>query len=139
MRIRELKNEGELEAIYPLIKQLNPDMTKAQFTERLHAMRAQGYRCVAACEHNKIIALSGFWVGTRFWCGGYVDIDNIVVAEGLRSKGIGRKLVAWIEKEARRIGCEISVLDSYTTNHASHRFYHREGYKILGYHFVKSL
>jgi predicted GNAT family acetyltransferase len=31
------------------------------------------------------------------------------------------------------------VLDSYTSNHASHRLYHRLGYEIRGFHFIKPL
>lgn len=139
MRIVELHTPEEFNAVYPLVRQLNPGMTRPVFRERLEAMRTQGYRCVAAVEHGKILGIAGFWTGTRFWCGPYIDIDNIVVDKGLRSNGVGSKLVAWIEEEGQRLGCDTAVLDSYTVNHSSHRFYFREGYMILGYHFVKTL
>ena len=139
MRIIELNTATEFGKIYPLLKQVNPSLTKAQFTKRLKAMRAQGYRCIAAVENGKYLGISGFWTGTRFWCGKFIDYDNVIVDKSLRSTGIGRKLVAWIEKEARRLGCDMLGLDCYTTSHDAHRFYFREGFIIKGYHFTKSL
>jgi RimJ/RimL family protein N-acetyltransferase len=34
--------------------------------------------------------------------------------------------------------CKLLVLDSYTANHPSHRLYHRLGFEIWGFHFVKT-
>ena len=39
----------------------------------------------------------------------------------------------WIERYAR----EVLVLDAYVTNHRVHVFYERNGFRIVGYHFVK--
>ncbi len=137
--IRELKSAADWAALYPLIAQLNKDMPKAQFTKRLKEMRARGYRCAGVFEGKKMLGALGFWIGMRFWCGRNIDLDNAVVLGSQRSKGIGSQLVAWVEAIGKKEGCELAVLDSYTTAHKAHRFYHREGYKILGYHFTKDL
>lgn len=138
-RLAELKTDADFSRMWPLIQQLNPGMKKTVFTRRLKDMRTRGYRCVAAIEGRDFLGLAGFWIGTRLWCGKYVDVDNVIVSESARGKGVGRALMRWIEKEAIRQGCELSVLDSYTTYHDAHRFYFREGYIVLGYHFVKRL
>lgn len=130
----------ELDGIYPFIRQLNPEMTQATFRERLSQMLEGGYRCAAAFDGaGTCLGISGFWVLCRFWCGEHIDIDNVVVDENARGQGIGKKLVAWIENWAREQGLSFAVLDSYTSNIDSHRFYFREGYIIRGFHFTKDL
>ena len=139
MPIIELKNSQDFAPAFRLIKQLNPEMTEKIFRNRLKKMLAQGYRCIAWVEKGDYLGLCGFWTGTRFWCGDFIDLDNVVVDEKARSRSIGKKLVAWVEKEAHRLGCTQVGLDCYTTSHFAHRFYFREGYIIKGYHFIKPL
>ena len=139
MKIVELKTPVEMQRIYPLIKQLNPGLTRAEFTDRLKEMMAQNYRCIMATEGAKILGTAGFWQATRFWCGRYMEMDNVVVDRRFRNKGIGALLVRWVEKEARRRKCRLVMAASYAHNTASHRFYFRERYIILGYCFVKKL
>lgn len=139
MPIVELKTPADFEKAYPLLNQLNPALTKTMFKKRLAKMLTLGYRCIAYIEKGKILGLCGFWHGTRFWCGDFIDLDNVVVDENIRGKGVGKKMVAWVEKEAKRLKCDQTGLDCYTTHNAAHRFYFREGYIIRGYHFTKAL
>jgi GNAT superfamily N-acetyltransferase len=139
LSIRELTTQKEWLSMHALIRQLNKDLNKKQFETVLIEMLDKGYRCVGAYEENTLIGVMGFWVGYRFWCGKYIDIDNAIIDKHSRSRGIGKKLLAWIEKEGRRLSCDMAVLDSYTTSAQAHRFYFREGYCILGYHFTKHL
>lgn len=139
VEIREFTTEEELKGIYPLIQLLNPGMDRSTFEELLARMCKQGYRCIGAFVKGECVGICGFWVGYRFWCHGYIDLDNIVVKESHRSHGIGAAMMRWIEQEGKRLGCKVAVLDAYTYNYASHRLYIRDGYKILGYHFVKDL
>jgi GNAT superfamily N-acetyltransferase len=140
MTIIELTQDAEFMRIYPLLAQLNPTLTHLQFTQRLHTMRSQGYRCIAyADDAGEYVGICGFWYGTRFWCGDFIDIDNFVVREDIRAQGIGKQMLAWVEAEAARLGCDQMGLDCYVTHTLAHRFYFREGYIIKGYHFVKPL
>jgi GNAT superfamily N-acetyltransferase len=137
--IHELKTKQDWQSMYPLIKQHNKTMTRKTYDALLPEMLARGYRCIGAYQGEKLVGVMGFWVGVRFWCKKYIDIDNVVVDKSLRSKGIGSKMMAWVEAEGRRQKCDMSMLDCYVSYHASHRFYFREGYCILGYHFTKNL
>lgn len=138
--IRELTKD-EIRGIWPLIRQLNPNLAEQAFKDRLDRMLSEfGYRCAGAFdETGEMVGLSGFWIMCRLWNGLNVDLDNVVVAEKARSLGVGKKLVAWIEDVARKEGCEMAVLDAFAVNSAAHRFYFREGYIIRGYHFTKDL
>jgi GNAT superfamily N-acetyltransferase len=139
MPIIELKTASDFAPALQLLQQLNPAMTKQKFEIRLKKMLSQGYRCIAYVEEGKMLGLCGFWYGTRLWCGDFIDLDNVVVDEKVRSKGIGQKMIDWVEKEAHRLKCDQLGLDCYTTKHAAHRFYFREGYIIKAYHFIKPL
>jgi len=139
MSIIELKTIDDFSPAFALIKQQNPNITKKIFAANLKKMLPQGYRCIAWKEKGAYLGVCGFWTGTRFWCGDFIDLDNVVVEEKARSRGIGKKLVAWAEKEARKMGCAQMGLDAYTTSHRAHGFYFREGYIIKGYHFIKPL
>jgi GNAT superfamily N-acetyltransferase len=134
--VRELK-KAELPAIFPLIRQLNPTMTKAVFSKHLKDMLAGGYRAIAVFDGKKMVGLSGFWLRTRFWCGKQLDIDNVVVDAAYRSNGIGKLMDDWMMQFAKKHKVELIVLDSYATFYDAHRFYHRMGYGITGYHFTK--
>lgn len=138
IRIREL-TPAELPSIFPLVHELNPTMKRARFNQLLKAMQPAGYRCVGAFEGSTLVGISGFTIGHRFWCGKQFDIDNFVVTASHRGRRIGEKLLHWMESLAKRESCDIIVLDAYAHNTASHRFYHREGYIIRGYHFTKDL
>lgn len=138
LRIRELAPD-EMPGIYPLTKQMNPGLTRRQFTAGLKAMSPLGYRCLGAFDGNRLVGACGFWTGVRIWCGHYIEIDNLVVDQSQRSRGVGKLLVDFVEREAKRLKCAIIMADSYTHNTGSHRFYCREGYIIKGFCFVKEL
>ncbi len=134
--LRELK-PAEIPSMFPLIQILNPTMSKALFTRRIKSMMPLGYRAVAAFEGKEMVAVSGFWIRTRLWCGKQLDMDNFVVNPTLRSSGLGSRIVEWIEKLALKENCELIVLDSYVQSHLTHRFYFRQGFSITGYHLTK--
>jgi GNAT superfamily N-acetyltransferase len=138
--IKEIKTAAEWRAIYPLIRQLNPGMKRPDFDRLLKHIRAQdGYRCIGAYRGGTLAGITGIWSSHRFWCGKYMEIDNFVVDQRQRSAGIGKLLNDWVEKEAKKGGCNIVIADSYSYNHASHRFYMRERYILKGFCFVKEL
>ena len=136
--IRELTTE-ELPTILPLIEQLNPHADPAELRRKLSVMIPLNYHCIGAYLDGVLIGVSGFWLGTRFWSGEYIDIDNVIVDEAHRSQGIGEQMIAWLEHYGTQRGCKMAMLDCYVTKHAAHRFYIRQGYDILGYHFTKTL
>jgi ribosomal protein S18 acetylase RimI-like enzyme len=134
--LRELTLE-EMPGIFPLIKAHNPKMTKTLFRDRLTAMLPLGYRALAAFQGEAMVAVSGFWIRTRFWCGKQLDVDNFFVDEACRSGGVGAQMLGWLEQKALAEDCELMVLDVYSDNTLAQRFYHRMGFTITGYHFTK--
>jgi GNAT superfamily N-acetyltransferase len=136
IRLRELAPK-EIPGIFDLIHLNNPKITKAVFAKRLKDMLPYGYHAVAAFEGARMVAISGFWLRSRFWCGRQLDIDNFFVHPDYRSAGIGKRLVQWLEKRAIAEQCELIVLDTYADYFLAQRFYHREGFSATGTHFTK--
>lgn len=127
-------------AQHALIRQLNPHMSLARYEELLRLMLPKGYRMVGAfAPEGNCVGLSGFWVAAKFYSGKYLEVDNFVVDEGFRTKGVGKLLSDWMLELARQERCDTIMLDAYVTNSAAHRFYFREGFHIKSYHFYKSI
>ncbi|MBI3232577.1 MAG: GNAT family N-acetyltransferase, partial [Bacteroidetes bacterium] len=85
------------------------------------------------------IAVSGYWIGAKLYCGSYLEIDNFVVDEKHRSSGIGKQLIEWLTNEAKAHQCETMMLDAYVENFKAHHFYYREGFIARGFHYIKYL
>lgn len=138
-RVWELTTLEEMTPRYPLIQQLNPTLTVEAYEAMLPEMLRHGYRQVGVFLNDDCVGLSGFWVNTKLYCGRYIEMDNVIVDAAHRSTGIGKILADWIVEKGRAEGCQVAMLDAYVQNKHAHRFYHREGYSILGFHMLRSL
>jgi len=134
--LRELSAK-EIPSIFPLVQKNKPGITKAKFTASLNDMIPLGYRVVAAFDGEVLVAISGFWLRTRFWCGRQLDIDNFFVLPEYRGQKLGERMIAWLEKRALKEKCELIVLDCYVDYFLAHRFYQRQGFVTTGFHFTK--
>lgn len=140
LELRELTGFAAIRTMFPLIRQSNPELDEATFDFRLRRMLdAGGYRVVAAWRGDAMVGVSGFWTGTALWCGTYVEPDNVVVDAGQRGSGIGGALMAWVEAEAERLGCEILKLETYAARRRTREFYRRAGYEEPGVVMIKTL
>ncbi|TGD58767.1 GNAT family N-acetyltransferase [Flavobacterium humi] len=122
-----------------VMKHLYPKLTLAKYQLYLQDMVPHNYKQVAIFEKEVCVGISGYWTGTKLWCGKYIELDNFIVSPDHRSKGIGKIITDYINDKAEEIGCTNIVLDAFTTNFAAHRFYYNQGYGPKGFHFVKIL
>ena len=102
-------------------------------------MIGQGYQCAGAYIGERLVGICGLWVATRFYCGKYLEPDNVVVDPDYRSLGIGQSLMPWVYAYARELNCEVCELNSYVGSPRAHKFYFNEGFGVLGFHFQKRL
>jgi ribosomal protein S18 acetylase RimI-like enzyme len=124
-----------------LLTALNPETPPALIATRLHTILTDHphYEIFGAFEGGKLLGVAGAWIATKIWCGRYLEIDNLVVAPAARSRGIGSLLMRHLEALAQQRDCKIIVLDSYAANYPSHRLYHRHGFEIWSFHFIKPI
>ncbi|MBP6828263.1 MAG: GNAT family N-acetyltransferase [Saprospiraceae bacterium] len=137
MEIRLLTQKAEMAPLYPLIRQLSPKVTEERYLFLLDDMLTRGYRMAAAYEGDTCVGLSGIWIGTKIYSGKYMELDNVVVSETHRSKGIGQLLCDFATALALEEGVEMMMLDAYRENHRAHAFYEREGFIRRGFHMLR--
>ncbi|WP_288377462.1 GNAT family N-acetyltransferase [Chryseobacterium culicis] len=67
----------------------------------------------------------------RIWNNSFY-IENILIDEKHRRKGIGIMLIKSAVKEARRLNCRVIELETQNTNYPAIQFYRRMGFNITG-------
>jgi len=72
----------------------------------------------AICEYRE-------WNNTLY-------IDNILVAENYRHKGIGKQLIETVKEKAAAHGCRLIELETQNTNVPAIEFYLKQQFKITG-------
>lgn len=139
MEIRELKTKEEMLESFDVLLEVYPTMTMEEYDRELDVMIPHNYGQVVVMDGNAIAGLTGFWIGSKLWCGKYLELDNVVVAERYRSKGVGKMLFDFMEERAKEEKCTMLALDSYTTNFKAHKFFYGQGFAPRGFHFINIL
>lgn len=137
--IRKLTSIEDMLINFSLISLLTPSLTIEKYQEYLSQMIPHNYFQVVFIMQNEIVAVSGYWIATKIYCGKYLEIDNFIVLEKIRNQGIGEKVLEWLENEGRNYQCDLMMLDAYVENYQAHRFYYRNGYVARGFHFLKPI
>lgn len=139
MEIRELTTKEAMLRYLPVMQELYPALTHAYYDEMLTRMLPHNYGQVGVFDGETCLGISGYWYGTKLWCGPYLELDNVIVIKAARGTGAGKLLSAYLDEKAKELGCHIMTLDAYTSNFKAHRFYYNQGYAPRGFHFIKLL
>jgi GNAT superfamily N-acetyltransferase len=93
--------------------------------------RTQVYLCAVA--NGKVVGFGTLSFERTFWQAGKTEaeIDEMVVDESYRERGIGAQLLARLLAVARRRGCRAVELKSAGHRADAHRFYQRHGFALL--------
>ena len=130
----------DIKRIVPLIQELNPELDKQTIESNQKEMFGiVNYRCFGLFKSDHLIGVSSGWITVRHYSGKQMEIDNVIVTSGDQSKGYGKQFIEFIEQWSRDQECRTIELNTYVTNARSHKFYFDLGFKILGFHFYKSL
>ena len=135
----ELGTKDEMLEQLSIIQQLYPDYTLEIYGDLLDKMIPHNYKQLIVVENGITMGLAGFWIGTKLWSGKYLELDNVVVHEDFRSKGIGSIMTEYLNQKAIDENCNMIALDAYTTNFGAQKFYMNHGFVPKGFHFVKYL
>ena len=139
MELRKLTTKEEMLKNYELLTEVYPDISFEEYSNELDVMLPHNYGQVGMFEDGTCIGMTGFWIGSKLWCGKYIELDNVVVSAEHRSRGIGQQLFDYMKKMAEAEDCNIMALDSYTDNFSAHKFFYDQGYIPRGFHFINVL
>jgi ribosomal protein S18 acetylase RimI-like enzyme len=130
----------QISTVIPLVKIMAKDnFSDAVLLQRFKEMTTQNYECVGVYVDQQLIAVAGMWFCTRHYSGRSVEVDHVCVDNAIRNQGIGTKLMEWIQTYVKKKGCETIELNTYIENSLSQDFYSRQGFKKLGFHYLKSI
>lgn len=139
MNIRVATTDTEIAACYPVMLELRPHISEAQFLCRVRRQEKAGYRLAYVQALNSVVAVAGFRLGENLAWGRFLYVDDLVTLAEHRSKGCGAKLLSWLKEQAAKEGCEQMHLDSGIQRKEAHRFYEREGMTMASLHFVEKV
>jgi GNAT superfamily N-acetyltransferase len=105
----------------------------------LQTVFANGGRMTLAVEGEAVKGVALWRIIENTYEGRRLYVDDLVVDAACRSRSIGRRLVGWLEDEARARSCAVLALDSGAQRREAHRFYFREGFFIASFCFRKGL
>ena len=136
----EMVEDADLARTWPVMKQLRPHLDYEAYAAMVRRMRAgDGFRVLAASRDGVVVGVAGIRPMELLYAGRILQIDDLVVDEAARSLGVGQALIEAVKVLAKSEGRAEVHLDSAMRRTAAHRFYDREGFERLGYHFRISL
>jgi len=132
MRIRPM-TAADASLVADLTTQLGYETSPAETTERISVLqeRPNDHAALVAEEHGGVIGWVHVAIYTSLESGRVATIGGLIVGEGHRSTGIGAELLTAAEAWARDNGAARMVVRSRVTRERAHRFYEREGYRLL--------
>ena len=136
----EMVEDADLARTWPVMKQLRPHLDYEAYAAMVRRMRAgDGFRVLAASRDGVVVGVAGIRPMELLYAGRILQIDDLVVDEAARSLGVGQALIEAVKVLAKSEGRAEVHLDSAMRRTDAHRFYDREGFERLGYHFRISL
>ena len=113
-----------------LSAQLGYQMATEAVSESIRALavRAEDQVALVACSGTEIIGWIEAVVAHHLQSPPHTLITGLVVRDGRRSLGVGRRLCAEIETWSRTKGIAVLRVTSRMTRERAHRFYLREGF-----------
>jgi N-acetylglutamate synthase-like GNAT family acetyltransferase len=140
MSIRKAE-KSDITALSSLMTDLSRHfVTPDDILNRLQLVADSPIDSLFVCEENgKILGLQGFRIRKNIEeVSRYGEASALVVNADDRLKGVGRFMMDYAEKLARKSECKGTWLVSgFAREEQAHKFYKRLGYVTTGYRFVK--
>lgn len=119
-------------------RQLRPQLA-ADYVGQMRDVLGDGAEMAVAVRDDFVHGVAVFRVFANTNVGRRFYVDDLVTDEAVRSAGVGRAMIRWLEAEARARGCRGLDLESGIQRAGAHRFYFREGFAISSFSFRKPI
>ena len=131
---------GDCRVLARLIAQLGYQASASEVAERLAVMQANGIVVLVAVLGGEVVGcLSTSVMRVLHRPAPVGRISMMVVAEGLRGRGIGAALVRAAERALAQRGCYMVEVTSNLARIEAHRFYERLGYERTSLRLAREL
>ena len=140
LELRHVTSDQDYQACFPVVRQLRPHLTDvATFAAQARRQSRQGYRMLAAWDHDTVKGLAGYRLQENLLYGRFLYVDDLVADSDTRNQGIGGLLITTLRDAARQESCAHFVLDTALGNALGQRFYFHQGLLARGMHFCQPL
>jgi GNAT superfamily N-acetyltransferase len=121
---------GDAVSVAELSGQLGYDTTVEEMRQRIVALSPVRDRHIAlvGCLEGEVVGWIEAEVTHHLQSAPHTLITGLVVKDGVRSFGIGRRLCAEVEEWSRNNGISIVRVTSRSTRERAHQFYLRDGF-----------
>jgi GNAT superfamily N-acetyltransferase len=118
-------------AVAELTVQLGYEASEAVLKERIAALllNAQNQIALVACVDGDVVGWIEASIVRRLQSEPHTLIGGLVVKDGMRGLGMGKRLCAEVEAWTKNKGLMALRVTSRSTREGAHRFYLREGYR----------
>ena len=127
--IIEKLQSSYLQQVVALQQQIVPyPIDPESAAELYNTMQYRDDCCVMVVRDNDTIlgTVSGFCC--RGLAGSFLAIEDLIIQESLRGRGIGTQLMAAIHEFGKNAGCSYAILVSSGFRKRAHHFYEKIGY-----------
>ncbi len=130
--VRVISHE-DAAAVAELCRQLGYEVSVEMVVEQMGRLSSRGGSQVAfvACVGEDVVGWIEATITHHLQYAPYALIGGLVVREGMRSLGIGKRLCAEVEAWSREKGVAVVRVTSRSTREDAHRFYLRDGYERI--------
>jgi len=119
-------------------RQLRPQLP-ADYPAKMQRIFHDGGEMCVAVRDTKVVGVAVYRDFENTHAGRRFYVDDLVTDESERSSGVGRALMAYLQRIALDRGCPGLDLESGTQRTRAHQFYFREGFFITSFSFRKDI
>jgi ribosomal protein S18 acetylase RimI-like enzyme len=140
LEILEAQTNQDMQLAYPVINQLRDKLTFDEFLNRVRLAQSTGYKLFYALTGEKaVVGAVGLRILDDLCWGHHIYVDDLVVDESWRRRGIGKKLMKYVEDFAHFEQCQYIRLASGISRTEVHKFYEELGYQKTSFSFALKL
>ena len=130
LRVRVIARE-DAAAVAELCVQLGYEASQVEIEERITALlsNAENQIALVACRGTEVLGWIEASIVRHMQSAPHALIGGLVVKDGVRGLGVGKRLCAEVETWSRNKGLTVVRVTSRSSREGAHRFYLREGYR----------
>lgn len=139
MIVRIASDPSEWLRCFPVLSELRPHLQEDVFVDTMMRLAKTTQFQLAYLDDGGVRAVAGLRIAEWLHSGRYLEIEDLITANGERSKGYGGILFDWIKQYAIDQNCNQLRLVSGIQREAAHRFYLRKGMVFEAKYFSMNL
>ena len=141
MEIRKV-TLNDIDSVFELLNQLYKNKIRYEIFSEIYKSKLEDNNSyyIVAVEDDKIVGVLISEIQVKIHrAKKQCFVDDLIVDENYRNRGIGRQLLQNAVDYAKDQDCEVIELTSYRDNVNAHRFYENNGFKKHSYKFKQYL